>query len=294
MNKRAGRPSDTGYALSPDRLTAREAAAHTGVSERAIRRAIRRGELAATKHAGRYLIAESEVDRFRRAGAMYACRPLSILPLAAPQPKPLIQLVPPVVQPPSLPETLTSLVGRDATIAAITGLLDQDDVRLLVLTGPGGVGKTRVALHVARSLRPSIADGVAFVALAPIVDPTQVPSAIAQALGVKEADGHPVAGRVIAFLREKRLLLVLDNFEQVTAAGPVVTALLEGCGGLKVLVTSRARLRVRGERAFAVPPLTVLAGERPDAPGDPAEATAVRLFVARRGGNRGDGRPRYV
>ncbi len=176
---------------------------------------------------------------------------------------------------------LTALVGREREAGEVTALLRDEGVRLLTLTGPGGVGKTRLALDVAANVAGSFPDGVRFVALAPVTDPGLVLPTIAQALGAREAGDEPLEARVRAFLRGRGLLLVLDNFEQVVEDAPVVAHLLAACPHLTVLVTSRVRLRLSGEHDYAVPPLG-LAG-RDDAPSveEVAGAEAVRLFVAR-------------
>ena len=123
----------------------------------------------------------------------------------------------------------------------------------MTLTGPGGVGKTRLALQVAVSVRDHFADGVIFVSLASIRDPELVLPTIAQALDLPELGDRPLADQLTAVLRRQRLLLVLDNIEQVVEAAPRITALLGACPGLKALVTSRAVLRVTGEHEFPVP-----------------------------------------
>ncbi len=179
-----------------------------------------------------------------------------------------------------LPQSLTPLVGRDAAAATLAGLLRQADVRLVTLTGPGGVGKTRLALQVAAGVADAFTGGVTFVALAPIADPALVLPAIARALGVREAGDRPLGEHVAHLLANQRRLLVLDNFEQVAEAVGLVAALLAATAELKALVTSRVPLRVGGEHEFAIPPLPV-----PDAvlasPLDLAANPAVALFVRR-------------
>jgi non-specific serine/threonine protein kinase len=154
-------------------------------------------------------------------------------------------------------------------------------VRLVTLTGPGGVGKTRLALRVAADLADLFADGVRFVDLTPLSDPDLVAPAVATALGLRDIGDAPLTARLAAFLRDMHLLLVLDNFERVTAAAPLVAELLAGSRGSKVLVTSRVRLRLSAERAWPVPPLAL--PDRGDATtlDALADADAVRLFVAR-------------
>jgi predicted ATPase/DNA-binding CsgD family transcriptional regulator len=195
---------------------------------------------------------------------------------------------PPPTPAPNLPVPLTPLIGREREAAAVCALLGDDGVRLLTLTGPGGVGKTRLALRVAEALAADFVDGVAFVSLAAIRDPDLVASAIAQALGVREARDRPVAEGVKRHLRGRALLLVLDNFEQVLPAAALVGDLLAAAPNLAVLVTSRAVLHLYGEQAFAVPPLALPDPARLPLPEELARYEAIRLFTERARAARAD------
>lgn len=157
----------------------------------------------------------------------------------------------------NLPATVTMLVGREQETKEVCALFQRDKTRLLTLTGTGGTGKTRLALAVATALQVTFTDGVWFVALASIRDATLVTEAIAQALGVQATGNEPLLVRLTNFLRKRHLLLVLDNFEQVLDAALLVSNLLTTCANLKILVTSRTRLRLYGEWEFLVPPLTL-------------------------------------
>ncbi len=181
--------------------------------------------------------------------------------------------------PRALPAPPTVLVGREREIAAVAALLERPDVRIVTLAGPGGVGKTRLALATAASVAERLADGAAFVDLAPVADPDLAAPAVARALGVRESNDEPLLDALLGFLRGREALLVLDNFEHLLDAAGLVSALLDAGPGLTVLVTSRALLRIEGEHAFPVAPLGL-----PDADAPPdrvAETEAVRLFAAR-------------
>ena len=181
----------------------------------------------------------------------------------------------------NLPRQATSFVGREQQRQAVGAILLRSDTRLLTLTGPGGTGKTRLALQVATDALDSFPDGVFFVPLASVTDPELVPSAIAQVLDVRETAGRPLVAGLQEYLEERQLLLVLDNFEQVVDAAPFVADLLAAPAPLKILITSRSVLRLYGEHEYPVPPLAL-----PDRRTSPSAAhltrfESVSLFVTR-------------
>jgi len=183
----------------------------------------------------------------------------------------------------ALPTWLTTFVGRAAEVESVRRLLDPSAsaVRLLTLVGTGGVGKTRLAVVVAASLAETYLDGVVFVDLAPLHDARLVPAAIARALGLREGGGRSANDLLLEDLFERQILLVLDNFEQVLEARPLVSELLRRCPRVAALVTSRAALRVQGEHRFAVAPLLTPSAEADTSIEDIRTSPAVQLFVAR-------------
>ncbi|MFN8464080.1 MAG: LuxR C-terminal-related transcriptional regulator [Caldilineaceae bacterium] len=190
----------------------------------------------------------------------------------------------------SLPIPSTSLVGRDLELAATATSMRREDVRLLTLTGPPGIGKTRLALAAAAVLHREFVDGVYFVNLAPVSDADLVLPTIAHTIGHRPASARPLIQELQDYLANRRVLLVLDNFEQVVAAAPAIAELLEAAQGVKILVTSRELLRIAAEHNFPVPPLPlppVLADQgtpRTLAVLPPERLSgyaAVQLFVAR-------------
>ena len=157
----------------------------------------------------------------------------------------------------AIPIAPTPLIGREVTLAAGVALLEDPAIRLVTLSGPGGVGKTRLALELAATLEPTFPGGACFVPLEAIANPDLVPAAIAQGLGVSAVGTRPLLAALLEAARRREHLLVLDNFEHLLAAAPVVGELLAAGPGLKILVTSREALRLRGEHELAVPPLAL-------------------------------------
>ncbi len=183
--------------------------------------------------------------------------------------------------PNNLPIQPTAFIGREKEVVTLCDLVRRPEVHLLTLTGPGGVGKTRLGLQVAAELSEWFTDGVFLVPLAPVSDPEQVVPAIAQTLSIGEAGDQPLFALLKSVLKEKHLLLLLDNFEQVSDAALQIADLLPASPKLKVLVTSRVGLHVRAEREFSVPPLSVPNPKRLPDLLTLSQYEAVALFIAR-------------
>jgi predicted ATPase/DNA-binding CsgD family transcriptional regulator len=179
----------------------------------------------------------------------------------------------------ALPTPLTPLIGRQQEVANVCALLRRAQLRLLVLTGPGGIGKTRLALQVATDLRQDFLAGVCFVSLESLRDPALVAPTIATALGLRETARESVVDQLKGALSSQHLLLLLDNFEQVASAAPLLTDLLAACPKLKILVSSRTRLHVRGEHEWVVPPLALPDPKQFADSGALSQYAAVALFL---------------
>jgi predicted ATPase len=184
------------------------------------------------------------------------------------------------IRPNNLPLQPTPFLGREQEVEHVVEILNRPDVRFLTLTGPGGTGKTRLALQIAAESLEEFRDGVFFVPLASLTDPKLVPT-IASTLGLPEGGGLSLAERLRGYVTAKQLLLLLDNVEHLAAAAPAVAELLGTSPGLKVLTTSRMPLRIRAEREYAVPPLGLPRRKPPPPPEQLSQFEAVRLFIER-------------
>ena len=185
-----------------------------------------------------------------------------------------------------LPLPPTPLIGREQDIGVVCALLRWTEVRLITLCGPPGVGKTRLGLQVAVQMLEHFADGVVFVSLAPLRDPNLVALSLAQALGVRDTGFQTPTQSLKAYLSDKHLLLLLDNFEHVAPAAALIAELLATCSGLKILITSRAALHLHGELEvpllpLVLPDLNVLRPVSVEAFTHLAQVASVALFVQR-------------
>jgi predicted ATPase/DNA-binding XRE family transcriptional regulator len=254
-------------------LTQEELAGRAGLTAKGVS-ALERGERRRPyPHTVRALAAALGLDDARRAVLQ------RLVPSAAPAPSPVAPAPPPGGgRPTGLPSPVTALIGRGAEAAQLLSLLHRDDVRLVTVTGPGGVGKTRLALHVAHRLAAG-SDDVVFVALATVPDAGLVLPAVARALDLPAAGAAPLVDALAAHLGDRRVVLLLDNVEHVVAVAADLALLLGRCPGLRILATSRTALRVRGEHDYPLPPLALPEG--PATAGGIVTAEAVELFVER-------------
>ncbi len=255
--------------------------------------------LAGVAHPGQVVLSRACRELLREAPLEEAdVRDIGVHRLADLGPaQPLFQLVasglavvfPPLrgldARPTNLPVQPTELIGRERELEAVTDLLRESDTRLVTLTGPGGTGKTRLAVHAAAALLDDFPDGVFFVPLEAVAEPELVGSAIAMAAGIRQSGGESPATLLLRALHERRILLVLDNFEHLLAAAPIVGEILAAAPDVRVLATSRRRLGLEDERVFAVP--TLAAPVLPATSGAPTNLAelqgieAVALFGAR-------------
>ncbi|MEM7128835.1 MAG: BTAD domain-containing putative transcriptional regulator [Chloroflexota bacterium] len=203
--------------------------------------------------------------------------------VAVPESQPPHSPTPPLKAVPShnLPHRLTPLIGRTEEIESACSLLRTAQIRLLTITGAGGVGKTSLSIEVARHLLDDFRDGTYFVSLASVRETTMIPSALAQILEVQESPNRPLVETIIQTLHPKQLLLVLDNFEHLVSAASIVTELLQACPQLKVLVTSREVLHLQGEYEVVVPPLRLPADQTSASAVVLTEFSAIDLFCQR-------------
>jgi predicted ATPase/transcriptional regulator with XRE-family HTH domain len=241
-------------------LTQEELAARAGLSARGIAD-LERGTRRTPRRDTVVLLARALGGSAQDEAALFAAARRFPRSSAGPAPRtgaaPHRQVMPPHRERHNLPAQPTPLLGRDEAVRAVVALARRTDVRLVTLTGPGGVGKTRLAIQVAAELVDDFADGAWLVRLSRLTNPRLVIPTIAEVLGQKETGGRSLAEALRWHLRERHLLLALDNCEHVAEAMPEVASLLEACPALKVLATSRAALRLRGEHEYPVPPLGV-------------------------------------
>jgi predicted ATPase/transcriptional regulator with XRE-family HTH domain len=264
-------------------LTQEALAERAGISARSLRD-LERGASLPYKETVQRLAAALELDEQDGARLLAAATPAPRRRTAPAGTAVHAEPAPPTAQP--LPIPPTPLIGRAAEVAMVAALLHRDPhaadpVRLVTLTGPGGVGKTRLGLAVAAAVGPVFPQGVAFVPLASIADPALVPAALARALAVRESAARPLWDGILSALRPRAMLVLLDNFEHLLPAAPLLAELLATCQSLALLVTSRSLLHLRAEHRVEVRPLGVPANGGPSHPDQCAAAPAVALFLER-------------
>lgn len=262
-------------------FTQKELAQAAGCSTTSVRK-IEAGVYRPSKQVAERLVASLEVAPDEREKLIRLARAASSALPTLPAEGPQQQAAGPV--PNNLPAQPTPILGREAASRDGSALLLRDDVRLLTLVGPPGIGKTRLALHLAEKMLARLErfeDGVYLVLLASVSDPGLVIPTIAHTLGVREDAGGSAAEALSEYLRQKHMLLLLDNFEHVAAAAPDLARLMSACPGLKLMVTSREVLHVRGEHRFHVQSLDMPGLTPLPPPGELPGFSSVRLFVER-------------